>query len=207
MRLYYHPFSSSARRATLAATYMKVPVELSVVNLGDAEGRQQLEKLNPNSKIPVLQDGDLVLWESCAIMQYMAEKTPGQTAYPSEAKARADVNRWMFWAVQHFSPAIGILGWERMMKAMFGRGEPDPVEIAKGEAQFKQFAAVLDNHLNGRQWVSGAGVTLADFALAAPLMHAAGAQLPLASYPHISAWFDRVQGLDAWKKTAPNSFT
>jgi glutathione S-transferase len=70
MRLYHHPFSSNSRRAILAAIQLDVPVELVLVDLKNGEQRKpEFLRLNPNGKVPVLVDGDFVLWESHAIMQ------------------------------------------------------------------------------------------------------------------------------------------
>ena len=100
MLLYTNPHSSNARRVTMTAIHLNVPLELRVVkNMKDPVERAALLEVNPNGKVPVLVDGDFVLWESCAIMQYLAELTPDQTLYPIELEARLDVNRWLFWCV------------------------------------------------------------------------------------------------------------
>jgi hypothetical protein len=133
MRLYHHPYSFNARRAVMTALHLKSPVELVYVDLQKGEQRQpKFLALNPNHKVPVLEDDGFILWESCAIMQYLADKTPRQTVYPAETRARADVNRWLFWSSQHFSPAIGILNWERVVKGMLGLGAADPAEVQRG---------------------------------------------------------------------------
>ena len=203
MRLFHHPVSSNARRVLLAAAHMGTPLETVEVNLMDPADRRRLEELNPNSKIPVLQDGDFVLWESCAIMQYLADRTYGQTLYPDHVMTRADINRWMLWSCQHFSPALGIIVWENIWKGVTGNGGPDPVELARGDKQVAQFATVLDRHLAGRQWLVGDSLTLADFALAAPLMYTDQAKLPVTQYANVQAWYARMQELDAWKQTQP----
>jgi glutathione S-transferase len=202
MRLYNFPMSTNGRRVNLAAAHLGLSLEQVGINLMNPDDRRRLGEINANNKVPVLEDEGFVLWESCAIMQYLASKVPGQTVYPEEAKARADVNRWMFWGVQHFSPAIGVIAWENAWKKFAGQGETDPVELARGERDFARFAAVLDQHLAQREWVSGDGVTLADYALAAPLMVIEKARLPVAQYAHLLRWFERVKGLDAWKATA-----
>ena len=63
-------------------------------------------------------------------------------------------------------------------------------------------AGVLDAHLADRQWIAQDALTLADLAIAAPLMHTAAAALPVRGFAHLQAWFARVQALDAWKKSA-----
>lgn len=201
MRLYHHPVSSNARRALMAAIHLGVQFESVEVNLMSADDRRRLLEINPNGKLPVLQDGEFLLWESCAIMQYLADKTPGQTVYPIDPRQRADVNRWMFWACQHFAPAVGVLTWEHLWKGMTGNGAADPVELARGTADLETYAAVLDSHLAGRAWMVGEALTLADFALAAQLMYIERGKLPLARYANVIAWFARVQQLPAWKET------
>src|SRR5581483_5898936 len=164
---YQHPMSANSRAATLVALQLKAPVELVFVDL--AKGEQRLPaylKLNPNHRVPVLEDGDFYLWESRAIMQYLADKTPGQTLYPTEIRARADVNRWLFWCGQHFAPSISIFFWENVVKPMIGRGAPDRAELQRGEPLFNEFAAVLDQHLADRKWVSADTLTLADLSIA-----------------------------------------
>ena len=204
LRLHHNPFSASARRVVMLVHHLKLDVELVLIkNLRDPEERKGLVALNPNAKIPVLEHGDFVLWESNAIMQYLADQAPGQSVYPSELRARADVNRWLFWGAQHFAPAFGPVVWERWMKRMFGAGDPDPREIARGEQQIAQFARVLDDHLLGREWVSGPGLTLADFSLSTALMRCKEAEISLEPYPNVRAWFERVQALDAWRRTQP----
>ncbi len=201
MRLYHHPASSNARRVLMAAHLLGTPLDLVEIDLGDEEARRPLAAVNINCKVPVLQDGDFLLWESCAIMQYLADRTPDQTLYPLDAQARADVNRWMFWAVQHFSPAIGVMTWENVWKGYTGNGPADPVELARGERDVREFGGILDRHLAGRQYVAGRCLTLADLALAAPIMYMDMAGLPLRSFPHLMEWFGRIEALEAWKTT------
>ena len=203
MRLYHNPMSANARRTLMTAIHLELPVELAEVDLMNMDDRRRLAELNPNVKVPVLADGSFLLWESCAIMQYLAGKAPGQTVYPEESQARADIDRWMFWCAQHFAPAIGVLTWERAWKGMTGCGEADPLEVARGERELAECAFVLDNHLAGRSWVCGDSLSLADFALAAPLMYSDKVALPLAQYEHLQAWFARVQQLPAWQETNP----
>jgi glutathione S-transferase len=202
MRLYYAPFSPNARRALMTAIHLGVSFERVLVDLRNGEQkRPEYLKLNPNGKVPTLDDDGFVVWESRAIMIYLAEKTPGQTVYPQDLRGRADVNHWLFWDAVHFSPAVGILAYERLIKSWFGMGAPDPKEIERGERLLAPLLNVLDGQLDGRQWVCGSTLTLADLSLATPLVFAeqAGIALP----QHIAAWFARVQKLDAWQQALP----
>lgn len=202
MRLYQNPASSNSRRAVMAAYALGQPVELVNVELAKGEQRsQEMLKMNLNGKVPVLDDEGFHLWESHAIMQYLADKTPGQTLYPSELRARADVNRWLFWSAHHFAPSIAILNWERVVKVFLNAGAPDPAREVVGETQVKDCVRVLNAHLAGKTWVANNTLSLADYALAAPLMSTERARLPIIDAPNLLAWFGRVKELDAWKKT------
>ena len=201
MRLYNNPLSSNARRVLLTAHVLGVPLELVEVNLKDEAARKRLREVNPNGKLPVLEDGNFTLWESCAIMQYLADQAPDQELYPQDARARADINRWMFWACQHFAPAVGVLTFENIWKAMRGMGEADPRELARGERELLQFGAVLDAQLEGREWVTGKSLSLADLAIAPSLMYIERGRLPLERFPNLMAWFERIKALEAWQQT------
>ena len=210
MRLYTHSISSNARRVNMVVAALQANVEVVEINLASEDDRRRLGEVNPNSKIPVLEDNGFVLWESCAIMQYLADKTAQQKGepsplYPWDIQVRADINRWMFWACQHFAPAIGVLTWERIWKG-FVTGQPaDPREVDRGCEELAQYAAVLDGHLKHRTWLVGDSVTLADYAVASPLMYRVKASLPVDQYPNMLAWFSRVQQLPAWQQTVDPS--
>jgi glutathione S-transferase len=204
MKLYFHPLSGNSRRVLLVAEQLALPIERVVVDLtkGEQRGEAHLAR-NPNGRVPVLDDHGFVLWESRAIMQYLADKTQGQTLYPSDACGRAEVNRWLFWDAMHMAPPNTILVLENFVKSMTGRGPGDPAEIARGEKLFAEAATVLDAHLSKRTWIAQDRLTLADLSLAAGFALAGPAKMPIADYPNLRSWFGRIQELDAWRKTTP----
>jgi glutathione S-transferase len=186
----------------MTAMHLGAKVDLVVVDLAKGEQRAPSFLLkNPNGKVPVLDDDGFVLWESHAIMQYLADKTPGQTVYPAEIRARADVNRWLFWSAYHFTPSVSILGWENYVKPMIGAGEPDPAAVRRGEQLVTDNARILDDHLVGKKWITEERVTLADIAIATPLMVIEKAKLPVNGFANVMKWLRRVEGLEAWRRT------
>jgi glutathione S-transferase len=202
MRLYFHPMSSNSRRARMAALQLDVQLELVPVDLAKGEQKSpEFLRMNPNGRVPVLDDDGFFLNESHAIMQYLAVRTPGQKLYPTAPQPRADVNRWLFWSAQHLQPAVSVLNWEHAIKPFLGRGEADPKEVARGQQLVTECARVLDAHLAGKEWVAQGALTLADLALAATLMVTERARLPVTDCANLQAWFARVRELDAWKKT------
>jgi len=205
MKLYHHPFSSNARKAVMTAELLGLDVELVLVDLPAGEN-QEPEYLarNPMGKVPTLEDGGLTLWESHAIMQYMAEKKPGNTLYPAEVAARADVNRWLFWMSAHWSPGIAMLVNQNFLKQRMGRGEPDATIVALGEGEVARYGEVLDDHLATRDYLCGKALTLADVAVAAPLMYTVPGKLPVDEFANLQRWFARIQELEVWKRTTPS---
>ncbi len=203
MKLYHIPHSPNTRKVLAVIHYLELDTELEMENLltGD-QMKAEFIQLN-NHKTSTLQDSDFSLWESNAIMQYLASRKPGKKQWPSAPKAQADVSRWQCWQLAHWGPACDTLTYERVVKKITGHGGPDPAVIAKGEENFHLFAAVLSQHVKGRKWIVGNSVSLADFSVGAPLTYAEAAKFPLESYGEIRRWYAGLEKLDAWKKTAP----
>ncbi len=152
--------------------------------------------------MPVLKDGAYVLWESNAILQYLAGKKPESGLLPADERGRLDVTRWQFWDLAHWDPSCSIFIFENLVKPIVLKsGEPDQAALAKGAELFHRAAGVLDGQLKGRKFVTGEKLTVADFALGAPLHYADMARLPLASYPEIKRWHSALCALPAWQKT------
>jgi len=204
MKLYYHPASPFARKVLLAAALLGIEMETQLVDLFAGEGQApDFLRLNPNGKVPTLVDGDFTLWESNAIIQYLAAQTPGTPLLPADGRGRTDILRWQFWEASSFTPACMVYVWENLLKPMLGQGEADPVELKKGEEKFHRAAKVLDAHLSAHPWLIGDTLTLADISVAPALMYAERGHYPLEGYPHIAAWFDKIKQLPAWAATEP----
>lgn len=205
MKLYMNKLSPNVRRVRLTAAVLRIELEEQELDLRKGEHKSpEYLALNPNGAVPTLVDGDFVLTESRAIMQYLAAKKPEAGLLPRDEAARADVTRWQFWDASHFSPNVASVVFEKLIKPMFGMGEPDAGKIADGLAAFRRFGAVLDKRLDGRTYVVGDALTIADLTLAATLGFARQAELPLAELPHVDAWLSRISALDAWRKTSPS---
>lgn len=109
-----------------------------------AQRKPDYLRINPNGLTPTLVDGDFVLWESNAIMQYLAAQKPGNDLWPEDDEKRADITRWQCWDLAHWAPACATQLYEKIVKEVLGLGEPDMKEVKKGEEKFHCFAAVLD---------------------------------------------------------------
>lgn len=203
MKLYYNPLSPNVRRVRLAAAVLGIQLEEKLLDFAKGEHKSpEYLALNPNGAVPTLVDGDFVLTESRSIMQYLASKKPESGLLPRDEAARADVTRWQFWDASHFSPQLGTLAFEKMIKGMMGLGEPDSAKINDALGNFRRFAAVLNKRLEGKQYVVGNSLTLADLTLGSSLMYAKQTEAPIAEFPNVESWLARITALDGWKKTA-----
>jgi glutathione S-transferase len=203
LKLYFNPLSPNVRRVRLTAAVLGIELEEKLLDFSKGEHKNpEYLALNPNGAVPTLVDGDFVLTESRSIMQYLASKKPESGLLPRDEAARADVTRWQFWDAAHFSPQMGTLGFEKLIKGMIGMGEPDASKVQEALTNFRRFAAVLNKRLEGRQYVVGDALTVADLTLASSLMYAKQVEAPLAEFPNLQAWFSRVSALEGWKKTS-----
>lgn len=203
MKLYYFPASPNTRKAHAVALHLDLPIDLRLIDLQQGEQRTpEFLNLNPTGRTPVLRDGDFTLWESTAIMQYLASQIPN-TLFPDNAKTRADILRWQSWDLAHWIPACQSLQFENFIKPLLQLGEPDLQVVQQATERFHQEAAMLNSHLTKHEFLVNDALTLADFSVASALTYAVPARFPLENYPHIRAWYARIEQLSAWQKTAP----
>ena len=201
MKLYSVHNSNNCRRVNAMIQHLGLNVEIAEQAMGDLKKPDYLA-LNPNGKVPTLVDGDFVLWESRAIMQYLAAKKESPL-WPNDPKRRADIARWQFWEASHLSKGTGAYAFENLFKKIFMKQDPDPVALAAGEKEWRLFAPVLDAQVAKRKWIVGDDLTLADFSVGACFSYAEPSGLPMDDFGHIKAWLSRLAEVPAWKNTAP----
>lgn len=204
MQLYTLGMSPNALRVRAVVYELALDVEMVEVNFRDLEARvATLEPYNPNIKVPVLVDGDFVLWESRAIVAYLASLHPASGLYPEDLKRRAIVDQWSYWHAIHLGPAMQRIAMERFIKEKFGMGEPDERALESGLKESAQFLKVLDGNLAGKEWVAGE-LSIADFTIASTFLYRNVADISLDAFPNVAAWIARVDARPSWQKaTAP----
>jgi len=169
MKIHADPITVNCKKVLAGLDLIGAKYELVHVDYFKAEQKEAAYlALNPNSSLPTMVDGDFVLWESNAILQYAADKTGNDAAYPKDLKTRADINRWLLWESSSWFPSCYVYLVENCVKPLLG-GEADPAVIAAQDAQFHKLASILDQRLSQHTWVAGDHVTIADIALAAPM--------------------------------------
>ena len=205
MKLYGFPPSPNTWKVRALAAHLGVPLELEFIDLSKgAQYAPAYLALNPTGRTPTLVDGDFKLWESNAILQYIAGKSANSLWPNDDGKKCADIARWQFWQLAHWgAEACQPLTFQRLVKKILNLGPPDEAAIAKGIEAFNKEAKMLDVHLAKQPYLVGKDLTIADFAVAAPLLYAKEAEMPLGSYANLRGWFDRVAALPCWRETAP----
>ena len=204
MKLYGFPPSPNTWKVRAVAAQLGIKLELQLVDLPKGEQRTPgYLALNPTGRTPTLVDGDFKLWESTAIMQYLASRSTN-SLWPNDARVRADIMRWQSWQLQHFAPDACVpLTYQRLVKKRLNLGPPDQAIVDKALEAFKRDASVLDAHLAKQRYLVGQELTLADLSVAAVLVYANEAEMPLAQYPRVQEWSGRIYALQAWRETAP----
>src|SRR5262249_25964287 len=157
--------------------HLGVDYELKFINLFKGEqNAPEYRALNPHGRMPTLEDGDYVLWESNAIVNYLAAKKGDTSLLPADTKARLAVEEWQFWDSNHWDPICAIFIYERFVKKALGRGDTDEKEIARGTTLFERNAPGLEAALQKHRYVAGGTLTVADICIAAPFIAAEMAQ-------------------------------
>ena len=204
MKIYGIQISNNCRRAYSVIAHLGLDVEqIEPSLLGGDLKKPEYVALNPNAKVPTLVDGDFKLWESRAIMHYLASKKPGNELAPADPKIQADILRWQFWEAAHLSRGTVPYAFENLFKPLFMKQQADPAAIAAAEKEFHTFAPVLNSHLEGRNFIVGNTVTIADFSVGACFSYAEPSGLPWERYTHIRSWWARLGEIPAWRDTAP----
>ena len=119
MKLYYHPASPNARSVLVASELAQVPLQLFEVDVvaGQHHSDEYLA-LNPNGLFPTLIDGDFVLWETVAILQYVAAMGTSEELFPDEPARRADICRWQCWNFGTLDPGAATLYLRKYFQAL-----------------------------------------------------------------------------------------
>ena len=201
MKLYIFPPSSRALAAVALSDHLALDCELRPIDLGRGDQlTPEYLALNPNRKMPTLEDAGFVVWESNAILFHMAAKRPERGLWPSDLKGQADVVRWLAWESAHWdAESCGMVAYEKSSKAVLGLGSPDPAFIKRGEQNFARFAAVLDGALKGKTWLVGERLTIADFSIGGFVPSAERLGLPVGNFPEIVRWYEGLAALPAWR--------
>ena len=174
--------SANGRKPLLLARRLELDLEIETVNVYVGEGlAPEYRKLNPWGKIPTLVDGDLVLWESNAILTYLVEEYAENALWASAPGRRGEISRWLFWESSHWQPALITVLAEPVGRLLTGTA---PAKGATPKWEHPSLAPLLDHleELLGKSpFLAGDELTLADLSVGAMTMY-----LGPVSYTHLT---------------------
>jgi glutathione S-transferase len=201
MKLYMHPVSMTSRPVRLFIAENKIDCEEQLVDLMTGEHlKEPYAAINPNKLVPVLEDGDLRLTESSAILKYLADKI-NSPAYPKDLKARAKVNELMDWFNTNFYRDYGY-GMAYPQIFPHHKRPSDDVQaatIAWGSERSRGWLTVLDKHwIGANNYVCGNQITIADYFGVCLVTLGEILRVDFTPFPNVQRWLTNMKKLESW---------
>ncbi len=200
LKIYAFPPSPRSFKVLWAADHLGVDYEFHLVDFSkNAQKAPEFAKLNPNGRAPVIEHDGFVLWESNAIVEYLASLKPQAGMLPVDTKGQLALRKWLFWESAHWDPACAVFAFERVVKPLFGLGETNEAEIARGTQLFERVGTVLDGELKKHRYIAGETLTVADLSIGATMCLAEQARFPMENFRNIQRWAAELKSLPSWK--------
>jgi glutathione S-transferase len=182
----------------LGLPYIHKPVGGALGGLDDA-----YRALNPNGLVPTLQDGALTIWESHAIVRYLASAYGDATMWPSDPRRRAGIDQWTDWTATTFQPAWIGLFWSLVRTPPHLR---DPAAIAASHHRCLELFAILDAQLAGHPFLSGDEFGYADIVAGVAMYRWFDMQIERPPLLALEAWYARLSKRPAFRDTVMVSY-
>ncbi len=197
MKLHGFPMSPNTQRARFALEELDIAYELEVVDLmAGAQKAPEYLAINPAGRVPCLVDGDFSLFESNAILGYLAAQKPERKLDGgADARARAEVTKWMFFGCAHLGPAVQQI-FAHTMRLPPEKRLPQVVETAR--ADLDRALKVLEGRLAKSSHLGGDTLTLADISVAPILSPLAMLGVDLTPFVAVSAWLAAIKARPSW---------
>lgn len=196
--LYGRKNSSNVQRVIW--TLEEIGVDYRRVTVGGSFGgtdEPSYRAMNPAGLVPTLRDGDLVVWESAAIMLYLAARFGAGGLWPTDPAARAKADQWLIWCETTLRPAFGDVFYRT---ARAPRASQDRAALAPFEATLVETLRVLDRDLeDGRPFLGGAAFTYGDIPIGILTYRAYETLSATPDLPRLSAWYERLQARPAFR--------
>jgi glutathione S-transferase len=202
--LYSTPLSANGRKVLAVSHYLGLKPEIRHVNVYRGEGRTpEYLAVNQGGKIPTLVDGNFTLFESNAIIQYISEVHGDFRLFSRDPKERASIASWLFWESAHWQPVLIQVLSPFVGHMLLPEAVPAPSHPPKWDnEQLKPLLARLELQVRSHVFLAGDRLTIADFAVGGMMTYFRSAEFPFAEFPDLTAWYSRVEALQAWQETA-----
>jgi glutathione S-transferase len=142
--------------------------------------------MNPNSLVPVIEEDGFVLYESNAIVRYLAARDSPDGLWPADLRKRADADRWMEWQSNTYTPAMRDIFWQ-LIRTPEEKRDPKVVEASRAECE--RLSAILDAHLARHRYLTEHGFTAADIVLGCAAHRWLHLPIMRESRPHLERWY------------------
>jgi glutathione S-transferase len=205
LKLWGRVNSINVQKVLWALEELKVPYER--VDAGMAFGvvnEPFYKKMNPNARVPTIDDDGFVLWESNAIVRYLAAKHGMGTLCPSDLRQRADAERWMDWTANHLNPPITPVFWGLVRTPPEKR---DMKQIAAEAEKVGQQLQVLEQGLEGKDYVAGKSFTMGDIVVGVFVWRWYALPVTHPKMPRIEAYHERLKQRPAFQKHVAKPLT
>lgn len=194
MKLYCFGESGNAYKAALTLELAGVDWQENFIDFFKGEARsEEFKAINPMGEVPVLVDGDTTLTQSGVIQQYVVDQTGKLGGKPED---RYEVLRWVLWDNHKMSSQAGVTRF--LMNFLPEDKRPQEV-IGFLQGRLKAAYSVLDAHLEGRDWIAGNELTIADISNSGYLFYDEPFGFDRADWPNIDAWLTRISQAPGWK--------
>ncbi len=190
--------SSNLKKVTWLCEEMALPYER--IDAGMSHGvvnTPEYRKLNPNGLVPTIDDDGFVLYESNAIVRYLAAKHSAGTLWPNDLKVRADADRWMDWCTTTLWPAFRPVFWNLVRTPADKRSQK---EIDEGSQKTAELLGRLDSALAGRKFVAGDQLSIGDIAFGPVVYLVQNVAFERPRLANYDAWYARISERPAFRK-------
>jgi glutathione S-transferase len=197
LKIWGRTSSVNVQKVTWAVGELDLPHER--IDAGLAYGQVNepwYRAMNPNGRVPVIDDDGFILWESNAIVRYLARRYGMGTLCPEDARSAAAADRWMDWATTTVHPVMTPLFWGLIRTAPEKR---DLAAIESDRQKMEEIMAVLDTHLSKQPYVAGDAFTMGDIPVGAFTWRWRNLPIPRGAHPHLTAWAERLEARPAYR--------
>lgn len=202
MKLHQNAFSAAAMKVRSVVTELGLSCEYVDVNMRDREHKSPaFLAMNPNGKVPLLEDNGFHVWESNAILCYVAAKKPEAGLLLTDPRGMALMHQWLQWQATTLAPATSEVMMETLYAKMMGR-QHDAQKYAAGMEKVRAALEVLEKSLVGKEYVCGK-LSIADFSLISNLLPRTQMGFDLDAYPNVKAWAARLEARESVRKSLP----
>jgi len=159
---------------------------------------EEFRTMNPNARVPVIDDAGAIVWESHAIVRYLAANYGIGTLWPTDPAIRSLSDRWMDWTLADLQPAfIGGVFWNFYRTPEAQRNWP---LIRQGIARSAILFKLLDRHLNDKLFIAGDALTIGDITAGAQLYRYFELEIDRPAIPSVEAWYARLCERPAYRQ-------